>query len=98
MTILSENTILVLTYVSVTDPVKEPHCNKSNSYINGYVKAAVSNVWGSSLQAFQLLEVWGQLFIYFWKTLDYKLISLNCGQSYQSFNHVLESRAPVKNV
>lgn len=44
MTILSENTILVLTFVSITVTVKEPHHNKSKSYINGYVKGAVSNV------------------------------------------------------
>lgn len=44
MTILSENTILVLTYVSITDMVKELDHNKSKSYINGYVKGGVSNV------------------------------------------------------
>lgn len=43
MTILSENMTLVLTYVGIRDTVKEPHCNKGNSYINTYVKAAVPN-------------------------------------------------------
>lgn len=46
MTVLSENKTLVLTYVSIRDTVKESHCNKSKSYIDTYVKAAVPNSLG----------------------------------------------------
>lgn len=43
MTIVRENTALMLKYISIKDIVKELHCNRSNCYIRGYAKAAVSN-------------------------------------------------------
>lgn len=49
---------------------------------------------------YRFLSFWkfGGNCLFFEKNLNYRLISLNCGPSYEIFNHVLESCVLMKNM